>query len=43
MSKNKKTDIVGRIDELAEKGEISGQVAHYLKRGKWPKIFEEVE
>jgi hypothetical protein len=26
----------GRIDKLAVEGEISGQIAYYLKEGRWP-------
>lgn len=29
-------DVTDRINELAECGEISGQVAYYLINGMWP-------
>lgn len=33
------TNFEDRIDELAEMGEISGQVAYYLKNGTWPEMI----
>jgi hypothetical protein len=35
------TGILGRLEEMAEKGEISGQVFHYIVKGEWPKTVQQ--
>lgn len=41
VSRTVPSEIYTRVMEMAEKGEVSGQVAYYLTEGRWPKTCAE--